>query len=274
MKPFFYFLISLGLCSVAWADVQVKFRDMTGKTSTMRSNGQKVRINGGKMPGYVIIDNATGEVFVVDKKRKEIIRATPVEIDNPEPDDDLVVSLKARGSGEKIAGYRTGRFDLIANGVHCGTVFGSSELMKVRELQRMFEAMRGMHKLTSGMMGGMRGLLSECQRASTRLADLVDTSGFVLRVIDDKGDLQFEVVSVRTDRKVAEDHYELPQGMKVVDMNEKMNQSMQQGQQAMENMPGVNGLIEQIQQNGGQITPEMQEQLQQMMEQLQQQQAQ
>jgi hypothetical protein len=274
MKTLFYILISFGLCSVAWADVQVKFRDVTGNTSTMRSNGQKVRINGGQMPGHVIIDNASGEFFVVDKKRNEIIRATPAEIGGSEPDDDLVVSLKARGSGEKIAGYRTGRFDLIANGVQCGTVFGSSELMKVKELRRMFEAMRGMHRLSSSMTAGMRGLLSECQRASTRLADLVDTSGFVLRVIDDKGNLQFEVESVRTDKKVAEDHYELPQGMKVVDMNEKMGQAMQQGQQSMQNMPDMSEIMQQIQQNGGEMTPEMQEQLQQMLEQLQQQQAQ
>ena len=103
-------------------------------------------------------------------------------------------------------------------------------------------------------------------------ADVIESSGAPLRTVDKKGKLISEVVGVDTDKKLADDHYELPAGMAVVDITEQMNQAAQQSQQMMENMPDMDELIKQMQQNDGQMSEEMQQQLQQMMEQLQQQQ--
>ena len=274
MKLVLYFLLALGVSGGSWADVQIKYKDISGTTNTMRSNGQKVRINGGQMPGYMLVDGSSGEFFIVDTKRKEIIRITADEVGGTTEVGALSVSLKPRGGGEKIAGYAAGRFDLIANGELCGTLYGSSELMDNPDMRRMFEAMQGMHKITRSMMAGLAPMLTACQRANARMADLADTSGFVLRVIDDKGRQVFEVISVKTDKKVAPDYYELPSGMKVVDMNDKMKEVSKQGQQQLQQMPDMNEMMKQIQQNGGEMTPEMLEQMQQMMEQLQQQQPQ
>jgi len=274
MKTMLYCLLLFGACNLAWADVQIKFKDITGATSTMISNGSKVRINGGQMPGYLLLDGGSSEFFMVDPKRNEIIRIAADEVGGMAEVGALNVGLKARGGSEKIAGYATGRFDLLADGEYCGTIYGSSKLIKNPELKRMFTAMQGMHKISRSMMAGISGLLTPCQRANTRLADLADTSGFVLRAIDDKGELTFEVLSIDTDASIEQSEYDLPQGMKVVDMNEKMNQAVQQGQQSLQNMPDMNELMEQIQQSGGQMTPEMQQQMQQMMEQMQQLQAQ
>jgi hypothetical protein len=182
----------------------------------------------------------------------------------------LSISLKPRGAGEEIAGYGTGRFDLISNGIQCGMLNGSSELMQNRDLRRMFEAMQGMHKMMRSLSAGMAGLLTECQRATSRLADLVDTAGFIMRVVDDKGELLFEVLSVNTDAELADDYYALPAGVKVVDMNEKVGQAMQKGQEIIQQMPDMEQMMKQIQQNGGQINEESQQQLKQMMEQMQQ----
>ena len=134
----------------------------------------------------------------------------------------------------------------------------------------MFEAMQGMHKMMRSLGAGMAGLLTECQRATSRLADLVDTAGFIMRVVDDKGVLLFEVLSVDTNVKLADDYYALPAGMKVVDMSEKVEQAMQRGQEIIQQMPDMEQMMQQIQQNGGQIDEETQQQLKQMMEQMQQ----
>jgi hypothetical protein len=270
MKAILCCLLSFGLFSAAWADVQIEFKDLKGGTSTISSNGEKVRINGAQMPGYVLVENATGAYFMVDPKRNEAIMVTLTEISEVEEDERLSISLKPRGAGEEIAGYGTGRFDLISNGIQCGMLNGSSELMQNRELRRMFEAMQGMHKTMRSLSAGMAGLLSECQRATSRLADLVDTAGFILRVVDDKGELLFEVLSVSTDAKLADDYYALPAGIKVVDMNEKMEQAMQKGQEIIQQMPDMEQMMKQIQQNGGQANEETQQQLKQMMEQMQQ----
>lgn len=271
MKAAVFLLLALGVSNAALADVQVNYKDITGATSSMRSNGQKVRIDGGQMPGYLLVDGERGEFFIVDTGRKEIIKVTANEVGGAAEVGALNVSLKPRGGGEKIAGYATGRFDLIANGELCGTLYGSSELMENSDMRRMFEAMQGMHKIARSMTIGMAPQLSACQRASGRMADLADTSGFVMRVIDDKGKQVFEVISVNTNAKVSADYYDLPSGLKVVDMNEKMKTMSKQGQQMMKQMPNMEEIMQQMQQSGGEMTPEMQQQLQQMMKQLQQQ---
>jgi len=259
-----------GLGNAAWADVQIKFKDVQGGSSTISSNGQKVRINSAQMPGYVLVENVTGAYFMVDPKRNEAIMATPVEVDGVEQDDRLSVSLKPRGAGEDIAGYGTGRYDLISNGLSCGILNGSSELMKNRDLRNMFEAMQGMHKMMRSLSAGMAGMLSECQRATSRLADLVDDAGFIMRVEDDRGELLFEVLAVITDLDLAADYYSLPAGMKVVDMNEKVEKAMQKGQDIIQLTPEMEQMMLQLQQGGGQIDEETQQQMKQMMEQMQQ----
>jgi DNA replication protein DnaD len=137
-------------------------------------------------------------------------------------------------------------------------------------MQRMFAAMQGMHRITRSLVAGMTPMLTACQRATARMADLVDSSGFVMRIIDQQGRQVFDVSSVDTDKQMDADYYDLPSGMRIVDMNEKMKQVSKQGQQTLQQMPNMEQMMKQIQQSGGEMTPEMQQQLQQMMEQLQQ----
>ena len=267
MKPVICLLLALAFPLAAWADVQVKYKDLTGATSTMRSNGHRVRINSKQMPGYVLFDGVTEEFFIVDSKRKEVYKTSLAEVPGVTPDGSLNVSLRPRGSGDKIAGYKTGRFDLISNGMACGTLNGSSELLENRELKRMLQAMQSMQKLSSMRRAGLAEKLTECQQASAQMSGLIEESGFVLRYIDDQGQLMFEVLSVRTDKEVAADYYQVPQGMTVIDLNEQMDKAMQQ-------MPETDDLIKQMEQSGVEVTPEMQKQLEDMMKQLQQQQTQ
>jgi hypothetical protein len=266
MKAVLFCLLFFGLCNAAWADVQIKFKNVKGSTSTISSNGHKVRINGAQMSGYVLVDSASGEFFMVDPERKEIIRATPVEIALDEEDERLSITLMPRGKGDEIAEYSTGRFDLISNGIQCGRVNGSSELVKNRDLQHMFEAMQGMHKMMRSLRAGVTGQLTECQRATSRLSDLVDTAGFVMRVVDDKGKLLFEVLSVDSSIKLADDYYALPADMTVVNMNEKVGQALQKGQEIIQQVPDMDQMM---QQNGDQIDEQTQQQMKQMMEQMQ-----
>jgi hypothetical protein len=267
MKAILYFLLLFGICDLAWADVQIKFKNAQGGTSTISSNGNKVRINGAQIPGYVLVDSASGEFFMVDPKRSEIIKATPLEIEGGKQDERLSVSLMPRGVGDEVAGYGTGRFDLISNGIRCGVLNGSSELVQNRDLRHMFEAMQGMHKMMRSLTAGMAGVLTECQRANSRLADLVDTAGFVMRVVDDKEKLLFEVLLVNTKAILADGYYDLPADMTVVNMNEKTEQAMQKGQEIIQKMPDMEQMM---QQDGGQISDEPQPQMQQMMKQMQQ----
>jgi hypothetical protein len=215
-------LLLLGVSLNAVADAQVKFRDASGATSTMHSNGDRVRINSGQTSGYVLLDGSVGMFYVIDEQRSKIEKIAADEIGGVPPDGGMSVSLRPRGSGDKIAGYRTGRFDLLSNGLYCGTVNGSSKLIENRELKRMLEGMQNLHKLRQ--MQEAQGVdLSECQHASSQLSNLVEDSGFVLRYMDDKGKLIFEVLSVDTSAQVKSGYYDLPKGLPVIDFGEQSN---------------------------------------------------
>jgi hypothetical protein len=92
---------------------------------------------------------------------------------------------------------------------------------------------------------------------------LIATDG----VAHDRGELLFKVLSISTDVKLTDNYYALPAGMKVIDMSEKAEQAMQKGQEIIQQVPEMEQMI---QQNGGQIDEEAQQQLKQMMEQMQQ----
>ena len=269
MRNFLATALSLLVCSGAMADIQMSVSDGDGGNSIFSSNGQKTRIESSNMPGYVIIDSASGELFMVDPNRGQI--KTTRMAGGSAGDAVVEISLKDKGGGRKIAGYLTRKYELIANGKNCGFIYASKELLRNPDVQAIFEAMRGLQGLSRMMTGGLGNLLTDCQRAGMQLADVARTSGAPLRVVDENGKLVSEVRSVDTNRKFAGSHYELPIGMPIVDMTEQMSQAMKQNQQMMEKMPEMDELMKQIQLNGGEMTEEMQQQLQQMMKQMQQQ---
>ena len=272
MKRIVFTLVSIALFANATADVQMTVKDGFGSSSTFSSNGQLVRIDGQKMQGFIIIDYASGEFFMVDSKRNEIMKTSLGQVDAANGAAPLSVSLKDKGGGQKIAGYPTRKFELIADGERCGTVYTSSKLLQNNDVRAIFESMRNMQQFSRRMMGGMSEILPVCQRANMQSADVIESSGAPLRVVDKGGKLLSEVLTIDTDKKFAGNHYELPGDMDIVDMSEKMNQSAQQTRQMMENMPDKDELMQQMHQGDGQMTEEMQQQMKQLMEQMQQQQ--
>jgi len=272
MKRIVFTLTALTLFVNAFADVQITVKDGSDGNSTFSSNGQLVRIDGKNMDGFIVIDYANGEFFMVDLKRNEIMKTSLGQIDATVGAAPLSVSLKDRGGGQKIAGHQTRKFEMIADGESCGTVYASSKLLKNKDVRAIFESMRNMQQFSRRLMGGMGEIMPVCQRANMQMADVIESSGAPLRVVDKDGNMLSEVLSVDTDKKFARNHYALPGDMEIVDMSEQMNQAAQQTRQMMENMPDMDELMQQMQQGGGQMTEEMQQQMKQLMEQMQQQQ--
>jgi hypothetical protein len=275
MKKYLIICLSFFLASgAALADVQFTIRDGEGRTSTFSSNGKMARIEDKQMPSYVIIDHASGEFNMVDTERGEIMKTSMGKGGVVANDSKISVKLKDKGGGPKIAGYSTRKYELIANGESCGTIYASRKLLKNNNVRAIFESMRSMQQHTRSMRGGMSGMMSVCDQANMQQAGMIESSGVPMRMIDQNGKLESEVLAVDTNKKFAGNHYALPADMKVVDMSDKMNEATQQTQQMKENMPDMDELMKQIQQGGGQMTEEMQqqmEQMQEMMKQLQQQ---
>lgn len=269
MKRFAFGLVCLALFAHTAADVEMTIKDGFGDSSTFSSNGRLVRIEGQKIPGFIIIDYASGEFFMVDLKRNQIVKISLGQVGTANDAATLSVSLEDRGGGPKLAGYLTRKFELIADGERCGTVYTSSKLLKDNNVRAIFESTRNMQQFSRGMMEGMSKSVPVCQRANMKLADMVESSGAPLRVVDQAGKLLSEVLAIDTNKKFASNHYELPGGMEVVEVSEDMNRA---SRQMMEYMPDMEEMMKQIQQGDGQMSEEMQQQMKQMMEQLQQQQ--
>lgn len=270
MKKLLIICFSLFLVSSALADVQITIKGDKGRTSTFSSNGKMAHIKDKQMQGYVIIDHESGEFNMVDTERGEIMRTRIDKGGVAANDSKISVKLKDKGGGPKIAGYSTRKYELIANGESCGTIYASRKLLKNNNVRAIFDSMRSMQQHNRSMRGGMSGMMSVCDQANMQQADVIESSGVPMRMIDQNGKLESEVLAVDTNKKFAGNHYALPADMKVVDMSDKMNQATQQTEQMKENMPDMGELMKQIQQGGGQMTEEMQQQLQEMMKQQQQ----
>jgi hypothetical protein len=258
-------LAAFTLCASASADVKFVMSDMTGQQSTLVSNGSKVRIDNEQMPGFGLIDTERGEYLMVDTQRKKAY-STSLDSD-AEPADAKPVKLtvKDKGGGKKIAGHLTRKYSFSADGESCGTIYASKKLLDNDQVRGIFDAFRAMQQTARRMSASFSGMLTPCQRANLQLAGKMDSIGVPLLVLGADGNRMSEVISVDTDANVAAAKYEIPSGINV----ESMDAQMQQAAEAMKNMPDMSEMMKQMQQSGGEMTPEMQEQMQQQMEKMQ-----
>ncbi len=264
MNRFLVALFSLAFANVALSDVKLVVKDLRGSASTIYSNGQQARVEGGQMPGYAIIDFDSGELLMIDKERKEAMKVLLAGSSETAAGSRVGVSLKDKGGGRKIAGYLTRKYEINAGGERCGMVYASKKLLDDDNVNALFRSMTAMQGMIGSMSSRLSGMLTLCQRASLELSDAITSSGVPMRVLDADGKVISEVVSVDTDNRAVD--YKVPAGLTVVSLDEKMGQATQQ----MQNMPEMNQLIEQMQGSGEKMTPEVQQQMEQLQKMLQQ----
>lgn len=259
-------LTVFSLCTTALADVQFVMTDMTGQRTTLVGNGSKVRIDNERMPGYGLIDVERGEYLMVDTQRKQAHSMSLPDGGESEDGKPVSLSVEDEGGGQKIAGYLTRKYRFSADGEECGTIYASRKLLDNDQVRGIFEAFRAMQLTARRMSAGFAPMLPPCQRANLQLSDQMASIGIPLRVLGADGNILSEVHSVDIDARIAAAQYEVPAGIDIV----SMDQQMQQAEEAMQNMPDMNQLMEQMQRGGGEMTPEMQQQMQEQFEQMQQ----
>ncbi len=256
-------LCTLSLHGVTQADTQIKTIGNDGEYSTITSNGNIARIDNSSEPGYVLIDTRKQQFNMVDPQRRQV---TVVNLKNSKKPaqaatNQVKVSLNRIGKGPKIAGYRTDKYTLSANGRLCNTIFGSKAALNIKSMAELFDAMDTMEQ-SLDMMGGFRSMMDECDEANMQSAELFKAAGAPLRVIDANGQLESEVQSINSNTKVAKNFYQIPASYQQVSMQQQINQARQQMQQ---NMPDMNQIMQQMQQGG--MSPEAMKQMQQMLNQ-------
>ena len=259
-------LLAIVLPGSLLADVMMTIRDGEGQASQVMSDGQRVRIQVEGDPTYMIMDMANSQMLMVDTQRGEVIQIN-LGKGGSSSGIGIDIDLREKGGGPKIAGYETKQYRFFANGEKCGTVYASKKLLKNSDVRGLFESMQtGRRGMTQQMGGG----LSLCDQGTIFLSDALEEAGMPMRIIDRNGQIESDVVKVRTDVNVPSSHYEAPAGMTQVDMQQKMQETMQQSDELMQQMPDMDELMQQLEQSGQEIPDESREQLKQLQQQLQQ----
>lgn len=186
----------------------------------------------------------------------------------------LDIKLLNKGKGPTIAGFKTQVYSLQVNGKNCGTIFGSKKLLNKKGIKEIFSALSQLQNQTQNMMGAYRGMMGECEQAELQMSNSYNTTGAPMRLLDQQGQLESEVRKINDNAKTPASYYKIPATYRVTNMQEKMNQARQQNertrQQMQDNMPDMNKLMQQMQQQQG-MPPEALERMKKMQDMFKQQ---
>jgi len=259
----------------AQADLQIVTREKSGHISTFSTNGKLARIDDSQQPGFILIHQSNNRVSMVDPQSREVMEMGGIDSKTTNmkiPAVNLNIKLEKKNKGPKIAGYETRQYDVQVNGRHCGTVYGSIKAMNEKGVDKIFQAMSTMQQQSQSMSRGFGALasgnLSECEQADLQMHQHFKTSGLPMRILDQNGNLESEIIKFNSKAKVPADYYLIPADYRVTNMQEKMNQAQQQMQKSM---PDMNQLMQQMQQNNQGLPPEAMEQMKKMQEMFKQQ---
>jgi hypothetical protein len=272
-------ILSCCYTGIVLADLQITIRDKSGQISTFSNNGQQARMDDNRQPGYVLINLKTNQLNMVDPQRREVMQIDGLNKQKAMPAvNNLNIKLEKKSKGPRIAGFKTQQYDIQVNGRHCGTVFGSKKAMKKKGVEQVFKAMSSMQQQTSSMTNSFRSMmgaeLDECDQADLQMNQHFKTSGVPMRILDQNGQLESEIIKFDSKAKLAPGYYVIPDNFKVTNMHQKMNEAQQQNQQNIgqmpQGMPDMNQLMLQMQKSEG-MPPEAMEQMKKMREMFKQQ---
>lgn len=275
MKLVITSLLMVCVFTQAQADTQITVRDKSGSTSTFSSNGKSARMDDNQRPGYVLINFDKNQFNMIDPERREIMEMSTMPGNKSKvKTENVTVRLINKGSGPLIAGYKTRKYLIQANGKNCGTVYGSRKVLALKGIEDIFNALSQLQRQSQTMAGAFRGSRDDCEQADLQMSDSIKTTGAPLRMLDQHGQLENEVTSINTRASHPAAFYQPPAGYRVTNMQQQMDQTRQQNQQMMQqmqqNMPDMNKLMQQMQQQQG-MPPEAMERMKKMQEMFQQQ---
>jgi len=262
------------LCSAStaiYAATLIDVKDKDNGTTQIMTDGKKARMDTGKDGSYMVLDYDKQGVYAVLPEQQQII-----DLSGEVPTmggggsaQKVHTELSPAGNGPTIVGYVTTKFTLKANGQHCGVLYGSREAMQAPGISQLFAAMKRMVDQQRAAMGGYASMVDVCTRASMDLALLADTVGLPMKMHDKNGSNVSEIIAINTSATLPANAFALPSSYKVVTLAEQLQQGQQGMKQLQQQMPQIDNMLKQMQQQGG-LPPEAMEQLkryQQMMQQ-------
>lgn len=266
-------ILGLGLVATAsFAGTIIKIQN-SNEIITVLTDGQKARMD---MAGseYVIVDYTTHQMKMVNPAKQEVMVVDADGLPKTGSAPGINTELRRIGSGGKVAGYDTNKFEYFADGDSCGVVYGSKQAFEAEGIKDLLNAMKIMIERQRAMLGGLAGMMNACILADMKMSDHVDTLGVPMRT-EKRGKLDMEIKSIELNANVKASTFVIPAAYRTVSMNEQLNGMGKQGHALQQQQqPQMQHMMQQMQQmqQSGQLTPEMMEQMrraQEMMKQYQ-----
>ncbi len=250
MKQLAATLLGLIISATLNADIEITMTDASGRISTVSSNGEKARMQDGRDPTYMLLYLQSGNMEAVDTSRQEItelsdMHQVPAMMPGTAAASAIKVKLVDRGKGPAVAGYSTRKYDIDANGRHCGSILGSQKVYRMQGVREIFEVFSNLQRQSSRIAGGFRAMLDECVQADQQLAEHYDTIGAPLRVVDETGRLENEVTGINTRASKPSGYYDAPAGFRRTNMQQQMQQQPGMPPDALKSLEEAQKLLQQ-----------------------------
>lgn len=231
-----------------------------GRTQVL-TDGSKARINTSQDQSYVLIDYEKQSMHVVLPKQKQIMDMSG---DMPsmagKPSSDIKVDVVPIGKGPDIAGYSTKKFTLKANGKNCGTIYGSTDAMKLSGIAQLHQTMKKFEEKQRASMGSFADMKDPCERAKMSLSSQADVIGMPMLDIDKNGKKDNEVIRIDTNASLPAGAFNLPKGYKTISVADQMKQAQQGKREMTKHKPQMDEMMRQMQESGN-LSPEAMEQM-------------
>lgn len=237
--------------SLTAAATLVEVKSSEGQTR-IYTDGQRARMETGK-DGYMIVDNKAQSLFVVMPNEQRVMDMSQA-LQGPGPGASAApidIRFDKQGSGPRIAGYPTTRYNYSANGQSCGTLLASRQALEDTGLDSAFEMMERMASRADAMRMAFNSNTPPCERAGTQFSTHVRKIGVPMRITAGNGQLVSEITRIDQNAKLPPNAFTVPAGYQVQDTGQMMRdaqQMMQQMQQSGQLPPGAMEQLRRMQQ--------------------------
>lgn len=199
----------------------IEFVDSEGETSKMWIEGAKMRMD--HSDGYALTDWEKRKMYYVSTEEGMVMDMSSFLAARPSTGKarkPVNADVKKMGSGPEIAGYKTTHYKVSVESRHCMDVFLSVKAMKDMASKDVMKWMQDM--ANTGMEETDTQWSNPCDNADQGI-DYVKL-GFPMRTVHVDNGQTDEVTAIVLNASQPKGGFDLPEGMKVMDMGQMMQQ--------------------------------------------------
>lgn len=221
--------ILLIISSASYSDVLVKTRESGIGPAEIKISLLWARLTNLSSPQqFMLINLKEKQTYMVDRNQKVMIRMDGADMPDDGTqhsrmtDDTPTVELKNAGDGPSIAGFKTEKYLLTADGKICSIHYISKEALKLPEMKAFAENIERLAKAPQYLAEHN----TSCEYADIRFEQMAFENGIPLLSTNAAGKETFRVLEINTKANFAITEVAPPQGYERVTPQQMMHRQV------------------------------------------------